>query len=416
MVSNPPYVPTAVMAGIPREVADFEPTLALDGGADGLDLFRPLGGQWAARALKPGGVLACELHEGHMDAARAVAEARRILRLPHRGRPRRSPPRACGETLGRTTLMALENLRETLDAAQAMMGERLGAFRPEVGLILGSGLGSLAERIADPISIPFGEVPGMGVSTANGHVGRFVAGELGGKCVLAMQGRLHGYEGYTAQEVAFPVWLMARLGAATLATTNAAGAINESFRVGDFCIMTDQLNFTGRNPVTGTEPDAMAPRFFSMLDAYDPSLCQLARQTAEALAIPVQEGVYLGLLGPSFETPAEIRMFRAWGADTVAMSVCEEVIAARHVGMRVLGISLVSNMACGVEGASPSDEEVHEVAQTREADFCRLLEGICRRCSRSLESTFARFGQMMLRMSSRQRKDIRRVAIIYELG
>lgn len=199
--------------------------------------------------------------------------------------------------------MALENLRETLDAAQAMMGERLGAFRPEVGLILGSGLGSLAERIADPISIPFGEVPGMGVSTANGHVGRFVAGELGGKCVLAMQGRLHGYEGYTAQEVAFPVWLMARLGAATLVTTNAAGAINESFRVGDFCIMTDQLNFTGRNPVTGTEPDAMAPRFFSMLDAYDPSLCQLARQTAEALAIPVQEGVYLGLLGPSFETP-----------------------------------------------------------------------------------------------------------------
>ena len=171
---------------------------------------------------------------------------------------------------------------------------------------------------------------------------------------------------------------MAALGADMLITTNAAGAINEGCRVGDFCIMTDQLNFTGRNPITGTEPDAMAPRFFSMLDAYDPALRQLARQTAEALAIPVQEGVYLGLLGPSFETPAEIRMFRSWGADTVAMSVCEEVIAARHVGLRVLGISLVSNMACGVEGASPSDEEVHEVAQTREADFCRLIEGILR--------------------------------------
>ena len=218
----------------------------------------------------------------------------------------------------------------------------------------------------------------MGVSTANGHVGRFVAGTLGDRRVLAMQGRLHGYEGYTAQEVAFPVWLMAALGADMLITTNAAGAINEGCRVGDFCIMTDQLNFTGRNPITGTEPDAMAPRFFSMLDAYDPALRQLARQTAEALAIPVQEGVYLGLLGPSFETPAEIRMFRSWGADTVAMSVCEEVIAARHVGLRVLGISLVSNMACGVEGASPSDEEVHEVAQTREADFCRLIEGILR--------------------------------------
>lgn len=276
----------------------------------------------------------------------------------------------------RRILMVRGGLLETLDAAQAVMEERLGAFRPDVALILGSGLGSLAERIADPVLIPFGEVPGMGTSTANGHVGRFVAGMLGGRPVLAMQGRLHGYEGYTAQEVAFPVWLMERLGAATLITTNAAGAINESYRVGDFCIMADQLNFTGRNPIVGAEPDAMAPRFFSMLDAYDLALRRLARETAAELAIPVQEGVYLGLLGPSFETPAEIRMFRAWGADTVAMSVCEEVIAARHIGMRVLGISLVSNMACGVAGASPSDEEVHEVAKTREEDFCRLIEGI----------------------------------------
>lgn len=272
--------------------------------------------------------------------------------------------------------MALENLEGTLKRAQQVMGERLGDFTSEVGLILGSGLGPLAEKIADPVFVPFEEVPGMGVSTASGHVGRFVAGMLGGKRVLAMQGRLHGYEGYTAQEVAFPVWLMARLGIGTLITTNAAGAINESYRVGDFCIMEDQLNFTGRNPVVGTEPDAMAPRFFSMLDAYDPALRELAHTTADDLSIPVREGVYLGLLGPSFETPAEIRMFRTWGADTVAMSVCEEVIAARHVGLHVLGISLVSNMACGVEGASPSDEEVHEVAQTREADFCRLLEGI----------------------------------------
>ena len=134
--------------------------------------------------------------------------------------------------------MALENLRGTLDEAQAVMEERLGTFRPEVGLILGSGLSPLAERIADPVFVPFGEVPGMGVSTANGHVGRFVAGMLGGRRVLAMQGRLHGYEGYTAQEVAFPVWLMAALGADMLITTNAAGAINEGYRVGDFCIIT----------------------------------------------------------------------------------------------------------------------------------------------------------------------------------
>lgn len=272
--------------------------------------------------------------------------------------------------------MAIENLRDALNEAQAVMEERLGGFKPEVGLILGSGLGPLAERIADPIFIPFGEVPGMGVSTASGHVGRFVAGTLGGKRVLAMQGRLHGYEGYTAQEVAFPVWLMERLGVGTLITTNAAGAINESYRVGEFCIMADQLNFTGRNPITGTEPDAIAMRFFSMMDAYDPGLRALAHRVADERSIPVQEGVYLGLLGPSFETPAEIRMFRVWGADTVAMSVCEEVIAARHVGMRVLGISLVSNMACGVEGASPSDEEVHEVGVARQEDFCRLIEGI----------------------------------------
>ena len=268
------------------------------------------------------------------------------------------------------------NLVETLDAAQATMGERLGGFTPEVGLILGSGLGPLADRIEEPVFIPFGEVPSMGVATASGHVGRFVAGMLGGKRVLAMQGRLHGYEGYTAQEVAFPVWLMERLGARTLVTTNAAGAINESYRVGEFCIMADQLNFTGRNPITGAAPDSMAPRFFSMLDAYDPSLRALAHRVADELSIPVQEGVYLGLLGPSFETPAEIRMFRKWGADTVAMSVCEEVIAARHGGMRVLGISLVSNMACGVEGASPSDEEVHEVGEARQEDFCCLIEGI----------------------------------------
>lgn len=268
------------------------------------------------------------------------------------------------------------NLIETLDAARAVMEERLGGFRPAVGLILGSGLGALAERIEEPVFVPFGEVPGMGVSTANGHVGRFVAGTLGGKCVLAMQGRLHGYEGYTAQQVAFPVWLMGRLGVETLITTNAAGAINESYSVGDFCLMADQLNFTGRNPITGTAPDALAPRFFSMLDAYDPDLRALARKVADGLSVPVQEGVYLGLLGPSFETPAEIRMFRRWGADTVAMSVCEEVIAARHIGLRVLGMSLVSNMACGVEGASPSDEEVHEVAATREEDFCRLVAGI----------------------------------------
>lgn len=275
--------------------------------------------------------------------------------------------------------MSKENiLQENIREAARHIHARLKGRAPEVGIILGSGLGPLAEHVEDAVHIPFGEVPHMKRSTATGHVGRFVCGTLAGKCVLAMQGRLHGYEGNTPQEVAFPVWVMHELGASTLITTNAAGAINETYSVGDFCIMADHINFTGRNPIVGTEPDGVSFRFFSMKDAYDPELRALARRVADADGISVQEGVYLGLLGPSFETPAEIRAFRIWGADTVAMSVCEEVIAARHVGMRVLGISLCSNMACGVEGASPSDEEVFEVAMRRQPDFVRLVTGIVR--------------------------------------
>lgn len=267
-------------------------------------------------------------------------------------------------------------LDEHIEEACAYLRRALGDRRPRIAIILGSGLGPLADQIADAVHVPFGDVPHMRRSTATNHVGRFVVGTLGGAQVVAMQGRLHGYEGYSAQEVAFPVWVMRRLGAEVLVTTNAAGAINETYHVGDFCIMSDHINFTGRNPVVGTDSDGIAFRFFSMLDAYDPELRRIAHEVAEEGAIAVQEGVYLGLLGPSFETPAEIRAFRAWGADTVAMSVVEEVIAARHVGMRVLGMSLVSNMACGVQGADPDDVEVFEVAQRRGPDFCRLVTGI----------------------------------------
>lgn len=273
--------------------------------------------------------------------------------------------------------MSADNvLKANLEEAAGVLRERLGNRKPAVGIVLGSGLGPLAEQIENAIIVPFGEIPHMKRSTATGHKGRFVCGELGGKTVLAMQGRLHGYEGNSPQEVAFPIWLMHLLGVRALITTNAAGAINESYVPGEFCIMSDHINFTGRNPIVGTEPDGIAFRFFSMKDAYDPELRAVAHKVALERGVTVQEGVYLGLLGPSFETPAEIRAFRAWGADTVAMSVCEEVIAARHVGMRVLGISLVSNMACGVEGASPSDVEVFEVAKEVEPKFCRLIEGI----------------------------------------
>lgn len=271
-------------------------------------------------------------------------------------------------------------LKDKLHVAADVLRSNMGGRMPSVGIILGSGLGPFAEAIEDAVLIPFEEVPHMRLSSATSHVGRFVIGNVGGRCVICMQGRLHGYEGYSAQEVAFPVWLMHEIGVETVITTNAAGAINENYAVGDFCIMRDHINFTGRNPVVGMEPNDVSFRFFSMLDAYDPKLRALARDVAIELEIPVQEGVYLGLLGPSFETPAEIEAFRRWGADTVAMSVCEEVVAARHVGMRVLGISLCSNMACGVGGPSEAvDEEVLQVAAARAADFCRLLTTILSR-------------------------------------
>lgn len=267
-------------------------------------------------------------------------------------------------------------LASKLTQSAEALGSCLGARHPRIALILGSGLNPLAEQVKDAVTIPYAQIPHMKTSTAAGHVGRFVCGTLGGVEVLCMQGRLHGYEGNTAQEVAYPVWLMQRLGIETLITTNAAGAINESYRVGDFCIMRDHINFTGRNPIAAADPAALFDRFFSLADAYDPHLRRLAMQVAARQDIAAHEGVYLGLLGPSFETPAEIKMFRSWGADTVAMSVCEEVIAARHAGMRVLGISLISNMACGIKGASPTGAEVLDVAKTCEENFAHLVKGI----------------------------------------
>lgn len=270
-------------------------------------------------------------------------------------------------------------LKSRLEASQKVLLEKLGPLKPETGIILGSGLGPLADHIQDALYIPFEEVPYMKTATASSHVGRFVCGTLSGKNVIAMQGRLHGYEGNEAWEVAYPVWLMHLLGVKILITTNAAGAINESYQVGDFCLMQDHINLTGRNPIVGTDPDEIAPRFVPMKDAYDPALRQIAKAVADDLSISIQEGIYLGLLGPSFETPAEIRVFRILGADTVAMSVVEEVIAARHVGIKVLGISLVSNMACGIEGASPCDDEVLDVAKSKETDFVALIKGIVSR-------------------------------------
>ena len=272
-------------------------------------------------------------------------------------------------------------LSSRIDQAASYIQSYLGQRVPRIGVVLGSGLGPLAEEIEDAVAIDFDAVPFMGKSTATGHEGRFVCGTLEGACVLVMQGRLHGYEGFSPQEIAFPIWVMHELGIEIMITTNAAGAINESYRVGDFCVMSDQINFTGRNPVVGQDPNQIAFRFFSMYECFDPELRAITRDVAKQIDANVHEGVYLGVLGPSFETAAEIRAFRTWGADTVAMSVCEEVLAARHVGMRVLGISLITNMGCGIEGASPTDDEVFEVGRVRERDFSRLVRGVIGSCA-----------------------------------
>ena len=266
-------------------------------------------------------------------------------------------------------------LRQNLAEAKPYLEELLGDISPVGAIILGSGLNPYADALEERRVLSYAKVPRMKVSSATGHKGQFVLGRIPATdtWVLCMQGRLHGYEGCSAREVAFPVWLMQSVGISMLVTTNAVGAINPNFNVGSFCAMTDHINFTGRNPIVGIEPNCMAERFVPMLNAYDPALRECLQRASRETGVEVHEGVYLGLLGPSFETPAEIRLFDSWGADTVAMSLVEEVIAARHVDMRVAGLSLVSNMACGVKGGDPTSEEVMEVAQGVENDFITLM-------------------------------------------
>ena len=264
-------------------------------------------------------------------------------------------------------------LKERIEEARDYIQSCIGDAHPEIALTLGSGIGILADGIQDATYIPYGDVPYMHTCTTVSHVGRFIVGTMSGKTVIAMQGRLHGYEGNASQDVAFPIWIMAALGAKKLITMNAAGAINESYRVGDLCMISDHINFTGRNPLANPEVTEIASRFFSMENCYDPDMRDLTRECAMQLGIPLHEGVYLGLLGSNFETAAEIRAFRIWGADTVAMSIVEEVIAARHVGMDVLGISLISNMACGVKGFEFDEDEVFKAAMKRANDLFELI-------------------------------------------
>ena len=260
-------------------------------------------------------------------------------------------------------------------AAQSIL-PRLPEDNWPIGLILGSGLGELGEKLAGPIEIPYKDIPGFAVSSAPGHRGILIAGELAGRRVLCMQGRLHRYEGYSFAQVAFPVRVLRLLGVQTLLVTNAAGGINTAYAVGDIMVIADHINFMGGNPLAGLHEPAFGERFFDMGTAYTPALRELAHLCAQKLGMSLREGVYLAVTGPSYETPAEIRAFRVLGADAVGMSTVPEVLAARHCGMDVLGLSLIANPAAGVTDAVLSGEEVIAIGQAKAKEMEALVTAI----------------------------------------
>lgn len=245
-----------------------------------------------------------------------------------------------------------------------------------MGIVLGSGLGSFAEQVADCVAIPFKDIPNFPQSTVPGHSGRLVMGRVGGVSVAVMQGRVHAYEGYSPEQVTFPVRVLGLLGVKTLILTNAAGGIRQDVRQGDLVLISDHINFTGRNPIVGPNDERLGPRFFDMTETYSRRLRRIASLAAKSAGLSLAEGVYICVLGPSFETPAEIRAFRAMGADLVGMSTVQEAIAARQMGIEVLGISCVTNLAAGIQKEPLSHEEVMETGHRVAAQFTQLLKAV----------------------------------------
>lgn len=246
-------------------------------------------------------------------------------------------------------------------------------YRPKIAVVLGSGLGGLAQRLENAVAVPYKQLEGFPVSTAPGHKGQFVAGVLGGREVICMQGRLHFYEGHDMADILLPIRTLRCLGVDTLLLTNAAGGINPQFSVGDIMLLEDHINFMGRNPLVGANDDRFGCRFPDMTFAYSPRLRALAEECAARVGVPICKGVYLACSGPSYETPAEIRAFRTLGADAVGMSTVPEVIAANHCGMEVLAFSLISNMAAGILEQPLTEAEVLEAGAKKGAEMQRLI-------------------------------------------
>ena len=246
-------------------------------------------------------------------------------------------------------------------------------LRPVVGLVLGSGLGAFAQSLGGASRIPYGEIPHFPTATAIGHRGELVMGTSGDTPIAVMNGRVHYYEGYSASEVVFPVRVLGRLGVKVLIMTNAAGSVNVNYKPGELMIITDHINYMGINPLIGPNEDPLGPRFFDMSDAYDVKLQEVAERACSKVGMTVRRGVYIAFNGPSYETPAEIKMARALGADAVGMSTVPETIAARHMGMRVLGLSCITNMAAGVLKKKLDHREVLEVAEKVKAGLLDVL-------------------------------------------
>ena len=270
--------------------------------------------------------------------------------------------------------------------AAAFLRQKLGSLSPAIAIVLGSGLGAVADAVAEPMIVPYSAIPHFPQSTVEGHSGRIVAGLLGGEPVVAMQGRVHFYEGYSPQQVTFPMRVLGALGIRTAILTNAAGGIAEEYSVGQLVALADHINLMGWNPLTGpNEPrfgyrPGAGRRFFDMTEAYSKRLRALAQEAAAAEGFPLDEGVYLAVSGPNFETPAEIRAFRALGATLVGMSTVPETIAARHMGLEVLAFSCVTNPASGLGATQLSHEEVFAAGRQVERRltrlFARLVPGI----------------------------------------
>ncbi|SFX03131.1 purine-nucleoside phosphorylase [Thermoactinomyces sp. DSM 45891] len=267
------------------------------------------------------------------------------------------------------------NMIQRIQEAKEYISSKTNQTYP-FGLILGSGLGDLADKVENKVIIKYDEVPHFPVSTVEGHAGQLVLGTLAGKQVIAMQGRFHFYEGYSQQDVTFPVRVMKALGVETVLVTNAAGGMNADFHAGDLMIITDHINMTGSNPLIGPNFAELGPRFPDMSTAYTPELVQVAKRVAADLGVTVQQGVYAGISGPTYMTPAELIMLRNMGGDAIGMSTVPEVIVARHAGMKVLGITCITDMAIGESLEPLTHEQVVEVANRTKPIFMNLVQGI----------------------------------------